>query len=188
MNRFLRALSVFLVFLLFPSVAFAIDRSACKQYGGAQDCWLPVIRDWRYENCGENGTQSFEIVVCTKKGGSWVGPGNCQGLPPLEYQRPTSEADISVLAEEIYSGYIGALCAGPTSAGWTWGGVFTSVNCTSGNGASLNPQGYEFGNSTTPFAVSVGGFSARKRHLETISAVEVLQIQINSSDATDEKD
>jgi hypothetical protein len=63
-------------------------------------------------------------------------------------------------AEEIFTGYQSPLCEGPVSESFSWGGVFSSVNCASGSGAVFNSLGYEIGNSATPFAVTGKKFQA----------------------------
>ncbi|HZN85764.1 MAG TPA: DUF6531 domain-containing protein, partial [Burkholderiales bacterium] len=138
--------------------AHAFDRSQCKQYGGSSSCWTPVIGPWKYGVCGEWGTGAagapFEAAFCEARGGSWVS-GACQGLPPVEYRRPTSEGDMRPLALETFSNRYEPLCEGPSGQGFSsWGAVYGSVNCGNGNGATFNSMGYEVGNSATPFAAS----------------------------------
>lgn len=152
-------LFLFLGVLLWLTPLQALDRSQCKQYGGGSNCWMPVIGPWKHGVCGEWGTGPnavpFEAAFCEARGGTWGGTQvGCQGLPPPEYQRPTSEADMRPLAEATFTGSYEPLCEGPVSQGFSWGGVYGSVNCGNGNGAVFNAYGYEIGNSATPFAVT----------------------------------
>lgn len=153
MGRAIRLL-LLLGVLSWAAPLHALDRSACKQYGGATDCWSPVVGDWKYGTCGEVGAfTSYTIAVCTAQGGTWSG-STCTGLPPPEYRRPTSEGDISPFAQDIFSNFHGPLCDGPSAGGWSWGGVFGSVNCGNANGAVISSTGYEIGNRTTQFPVT----------------------------------
>lgn len=154
MNQFLRAVVAASVLSLYPSVSFAIDRSQCKQYGGTNNCWMPVIGTWKHTVCGEVGAfLSYNIAVCEAQGGTWGGSQvGCQGLPAPEYRRPASEGDMRPFAEDIFAEYHGPLCEGPVAESFSWGGVYSSVNCGNGNGPGYT-YGYESSNTATPFAV-----------------------------------
>ena len=153
MNQLLRALVVASFLLLHPSASLAIDRSQCKQYGGTTNCWMPVIGPWKHGVCAEVGAFiSIDIATCQAQGGTWGGAAGCQGLPAPEYRRPTSEGDMRPFAEDIFAAFNGPLCEGPSAESFSWGGVFSSVNCFNGNGPGYT-YGYESSNSATPFAV-----------------------------------
>ena len=130
--------------LLPLSAVHAIDRSQCKQYGGTQDCWMPVIGRWKYSACGEVGAfVAYDIAQCQAQGGTWGGsPPDCQGLPAQEYRRPTLEGDIAPFSKDIFANFYGPLCEGPNAGSFSWGGVFSSVNCGNANGATVNSAGY----------------------------------------------
>src|SRR3990170_78803 len=121
-----RLLLLFGVAMTLPlSSAHALDRSQCKQYGGSANCWMPVIGPWKHSVCGEVGAfQTYSIALCVAQGGTWGGSlVGCQGLPPPEYRRPTSEADMRPFAEDIFTAFHGPLCEGPVSESFSWGGV-----------------------------------------------------------------
>jgi YD repeat-containing protein len=165
MKALLRVAAFAAACVLVPVSAQALDRSACKQYGGTANCWMPVIGPWKHSICGEVGTGPnavpYNAAECEAGGGTWGGTQiGCQGLPPAEYRRPVSEADMRPFAEEIFTGYQSPLCEGPVSESFSWGGVFSSVLCFSGSGAVFNSLGYEIGNSATPFAVTGKKFQA----------------------------
>ncbi|MDH3320732.1 MAG: DUF6531 domain-containing protein, partial [Betaproteobacteria bacterium] len=153
MKMFARAVAVAALVLFAPVAAHALDRSECKQYGGNTDCWKPVIGDWKYSVCGEIGTfLSYSIAVCTAQGGTWNG-FDCIGLPAPELRRPTSEGDMQPFAEDITRYWQGPFCEGPTADPYDWGGVFYSFNCWGQVNGPSYTQGYESGNTTTPFLV-----------------------------------
>jgi YD repeat-containing protein len=140
--------------VLAPVAVEAIEISACKQYGGSANCWMPTIGDWKYQVCGEVGTfLSYDIAWCNAQGGTWNG-FDCVGLPPAELRRPTSEADMQPLAIDIIRGWQGPFCfGGPTADPYGWGGVFFSYNCWGQVNGPAYISGYEATNTTTPFAV-----------------------------------
>ena len=71
MNKLLRIAGIAAVILLHPPFAHAIDRSECKQYGGAANCWMPVIGPWKYSVCSEVGAFiSISIAECQAQGGT----------------------------------------------------------------------------------------------------------------------
>ena len=110
--------------MLAASAAYAFDRSQCKQYGGPNDCWPPVLGDWTYKVCGEIGTVHFayhNAAKCQAQGGTWDG-FECQGLPPPELQRPTSEGDMQPYAVDWINAWKQPFCEGPTADPYTWGG------------------------------------------------------------------
>ena len=65
MNRLIRFIgfAAFLI-MLFPPAGHTIDRTQCKQYGGTNDCWGPVLERWDHDVCGEVGAfNSYDIAV-----------------------------------------------------------------------------------------------------------------------------
>lgn len=146
-------LAVSAVVLFFPTFAFSLDRSECRQYGGSTDCWAPIVGQWKYEVCGEVGSfPSWIIAKCEAQGGQWDG-NTCLGVPAPELQRATTEGDISPLAEDTFFHFRKPLCDGPDSAAWQWGGTVSSLNCFSGTGAVFS-HGYEIANNTAHFLVT----------------------------------
>lgn len=154
MKRLLRVAAIAAAILLAPSAAHAIDRSQCKQYGGNTNCWMPTIGDWKYSVCGEVGTfLSYAIAVCRAQGGTSTTGFDCNGLPPAELRRPTSEGDMQPFAEDITRFWQGPFCEGPTADPYTWGGVFYSPQCWGQVNGPSYTFGYESANVTTPFLV-----------------------------------
>src|SRR5688500_20374112 len=133
----LLAVSALVLFL--PPLAFALDRSACKQYGGTTDCWEPVIGRWKHGVCGEVGSLgAWSAATCQAGGGQWLF-GSCQNLPPVELRRPVSEADISPLAQDQYFYFHQPLCEGPSAGSYVWGTPISSSNCYNRPGAGFIP-------------------------------------------------
>jgi YD repeat-containing protein len=153
--------------LLVPSTGYAIDRSQCIQYGGSSVCFMPVIGRWKYDVCGEVGAfQYWANAKCVAQGGTPAG-WDCNGLPPAELWRPTTEGDIVPLAVDTVLAAHGAHCEGPTAAAYTWGANISSILCsTAGPGAQF-VQGYEKHNNTSHFLVSGKQLNAQNQCANT---------------------
>jgi hypothetical protein len=132
--------------------AHAFDRSQCKQYGGPNDCWTPIISEWAYTVCAETKLTPYSVAWCLAQGGTSAYPA-CNGLPPPEYRRPHSEADIQPFALDIFTHWEGPLCEGPTADPYSWDAVWYSANCWEQVNGPSYTQGYESVNTTSPFPV-----------------------------------
>lgn len=154
MGVVMRVAALAAVCLLLSFSSHAFDRSQCKHYGGTNDCWTPIIGEWTYRVCGEIGTfLSYNpIAWCRAQGGTWNG-SDCEGLPPPELRRPTSEADMQPFAVDWIKEWQGPFCEGPAADPYTWGAVFFSQNCWGQVNDPVYTKGYESRNTTTPFAV-----------------------------------
>ena len=122
----------------------AQDTATCQQMGGTTQCVPPVITPYRFGLCDEQGPSSAVFAAwCQAGGGTWDG-ANCTG----SRARPSSEGDITTLAEDFVRARWPDVCSGPTASGLPWlaAGQTTNSPFCVGTRTPGYERGYEYEN------------------------------------------